>query len=61
VIVGEEDALTPPSEAEQLAELLPIAQLVRIPGAGHLTPLEQPARVNEELMVFLSRTAPASP
>jgi pimeloyl-ACP methyl ester carboxylesterase len=34
---------------------------VRIPGAGHLTPLEQPARVNEELMVFLSRTAPASP
>jgi pimeloyl-ACP methyl ester carboxylesterase len=61
VIVGKEDALTPPSEAEQLAELLPIAQLVRIPGAGHLTPLEQPARVNEELMVFLSRTAPASP
>jgi pimeloyl-ACP methyl ester carboxylesterase len=61
VIVGEEDVLTPPSEAEQLAELLRIAQLVRIPGAGHLTPLEQPARVNEELMVFLSRTAPASP
>jgi pimeloyl-ACP methyl ester carboxylesterase len=61
VIVGEEDVLTPPSEAEQLAELLPIAQLVRIPGAGHLTPLEQSARVNEELMVFLSRTAPASP
>jgi 3-oxoadipate enol-lactonase len=61
VIVGEEDVLTPPSEAELLAELLPIAQLVRIPGAGHLTPLEQPARVNEELMVFLSRTAPASP
>jgi pimeloyl-ACP methyl ester carboxylesterase len=58
VIVGEEDVLTPPSEAEQLAELLPIAQLVRLPGAGHLTPLEQPARVNEELIVFLSRTAP---
>jgi len=61
VIVGEEDGLTPPIEAEQLAELLPIAQLVRIPGAGHLTPLEQPTRVNEELMVFLSRIAPASP
>ena len=61
VIVGENDALTPPSEAEELAELLPIAQLVRIPGAGHLTPLEQPTRVNEELMVFLSRIAPASP
>jgi pimeloyl-ACP methyl ester carboxylesterase len=61
VIVGEEDVLTPPGEAEQLAELLPIAQLVRLPGAGHLTPLEQPARVNEELIIFLSRTAPASP
>jgi pimeloyl-ACP methyl ester carboxylesterase len=61
VIVGEEDVLTPPGEAEQLAELLPIAQLVRLPGAGHLTPLEQPARVNEELIAFLSRTEPASP
>ena len=61
VIVGEEDVLTPPSEAEQLAELLPIAQLVRLPGAGHLTPLEQPVRINDELIVFLSRTAPASP
>lgn len=58
VIVGEEDVLTPPSEAEELAELLPIAQLVRLPGAGHLTPLEQPARINEELIVFLSHVAP---
>src|SRR5215207_5381441 len=61
VIVGEKDVLTPPSEAEELAELLPIAQLVRLPGAGHMTPLEQPARINDELIVFLSRVAPASP
>jgi pimeloyl-ACP methyl ester carboxylesterase len=61
VIVGEEDVLTPPREAEQLVELLPIAQLVRLPGAGHLSPLEQPGRVNEELIVFLSHTAPSSP
>jgi pimeloyl-ACP methyl ester carboxylesterase len=54
VIVGEEDVLTPPGESEELAELLPIAELVRLPGAGHLTPLEQAARVNEELLVFLS-------
>jgi pimeloyl-ACP methyl ester carboxylesterase len=57
VMVGEKDVLTPPSEAEELAELLPIAQLVRLPGAGHLTPLEQPTRVNEELIVFLSQVA----
>jgi 3-oxoadipate enol-lactonase len=61
VIVGEKDVLTPPSEAEELAELLPIAQLVRLPGAGHLTPLEQPVRINDELIVFLSRVAPAWP
>jgi len=61
VIVGEEDVLTPPGEAEELAELLPVAQLVRLPGAGHLTPLEQPARVNEELIVFLSHASPAGP
>lgn len=61
VIVGEKDVLTPPSEAEALVELLPIAQLVHVPEAGHLTPLEEPARVNEELIVFLSHVAPASP
>jgi 3-oxoadipate enol-lactonase len=58
VVFGEEDVLTPPSEAEELAELLPIAQLVRLPRAGHLTPLEQPTRINEELIVFLSHVAP---
>jgi pimeloyl-ACP methyl ester carboxylesterase len=61
VIVGEKDVLTPPSEAEELAELLPIAQVVCLPGAGHLTPLEQPVRINDELIVFLSRVAPARP
>jgi pimeloyl-ACP methyl ester carboxylesterase len=61
VIVGEKDVLTPPSEADELAELLPIAQLVRLPEAGHLTPLEQPGRINEELLVFLSHVAPAGP
>ena len=61
VIVGEDDVLTPPSEAEELAELLPVAQLFSLPGAGHLTPLEQPAQVDEELIVFLSHAAPAQP
>jgi pimeloyl-ACP methyl ester carboxylesterase len=53
VIVGEHDQLTPPSDAEELAELLPLGRLVRLSGAGHLTPLEKPAEVNEELVVFL--------
>jgi pimeloyl-ACP methyl ester carboxylesterase len=54
VIVGEEDALTPPAEAEELVTLLPAGKLVRIPGAGHLTPLETPDQIKEELLVFLA-------
>jgi pimeloyl-ACP methyl ester carboxylesterase len=54
VIVGEEDVLTPPAEAEELAALLPKGRLVRIPAAGHLTPLEAPEQVKEELLVFLA-------
>ena len=54
VIVGEEDALTPPADAQELAALLPQGKLVRIPGAGHLTPLEAPDGIREELLVFLA-------
>jgi pimeloyl-ACP methyl ester carboxylesterase len=54
VLVGEEDVLTPPSEAVDLAALMPQARLVRIPGAGHLTPLEAPDPVKEELLVFVA-------
>jgi len=59
VIVGEADALTPPVEAAELAGLLPSSQLVTIPAAGHLTPLERPEAVQEELYLFLSNVSPA--
>jgi len=42
VIVGEQDALTPPAAAQEYAALIPGAQLVVIPQAGHLSNLEQP-------------------
>jgi pimeloyl-ACP methyl ester carboxylesterase len=58
VIVGEEDALTPPAEARDLAAHLPIGKLVEIPEAGHLSPLEQPQRVIEELFLFLATSFP---
>lgn len=58
VIVGEEDAITPPIESEELVAILPETQLVRLPGAGHLAPLERPAQVSEELVLFLTRVAP---
>ena len=53
VLVGAEDAITPPAESVALAARLPDSRLVRIPGAGHLTPLEAPERFNEALLSFL--------
>lgn len=53
VLVGEEDTLTPPAEAELLARQIPGAELKRIPGAGHLSNLEQPDAFNEALGEFL--------
>jgi pimeloyl-ACP methyl ester carboxylesterase len=55
VVVGEEDALTPPEEARKMAALNPKAQLVEVPRAGHLPNLEQPNAFNEALTLFLSR------
>jgi 3-oxoadipate enol-lactonase len=42
VIVGEQDALTPPAVAQEYTALIPGAQFVVIPQAGHLSNLEQP-------------------
>lgn len=53
VIVGEQDSLTPPALAGDLADALPRARLVVIPGAGHLTPLEAPQQVGDAVLDWL--------
>jgi pimeloyl-ACP methyl ester carboxylesterase len=58
VVVGEEDVLTPLSEAEAMVQAIPGASLAIIPKAGHLANLENPAAFNEALLGFL-RTLPA--
>ena len=45
VVVGELDAITPPAVARQMAALAPEAELVELPGVGHLTPGGGPGRV----------------
>ncbi|MDA3643316.1 alpha/beta fold hydrolase [Saccharopolyspora indica] len=42
VVVGAEDSLTPPEHARALADVLPGGELVTLPGAGHLPPVETP-------------------
>jgi pimeloyl-ACP methyl ester carboxylesterase len=53
VIVGEEDAITPLEKAKQLAETVPNARLVTIPGAGHLSNLENESAFNAAVHEFL--------
>ncbi|RMF58586.1 MAG: alpha/beta fold hydrolase, partial [Calditrichaeota bacterium] len=53
VLVGEEDALTPPAVAEAMQRQLPRARLAVIPRAGHLANLENPAEFNLHLREFL--------
>jgi pimeloyl-ACP methyl ester carboxylesterase len=54
VVVGEEDALTPPSESEGMQAAIPRATLVRLPHAGHLSNLETPEAFNAAVSAFLS-------
>lgn len=49
VVVGEEDAITPPVAARAMAEELPDARLRLVPDAGHMTPMERPDEVRQAL------------
>lgn len=53
VLVGTEDRSLPPVLAHRIHDRLPDSRLVQIPGAGHLSALEQPAAVNEAILEFL--------
>lgn len=53
VLVGEQDALTPPELAQDYAARIPGAQFVVIPYAGHLSNLEQPQAFLQVINGFL--------
>src|SRR5207244_3681275 len=52
LIWGELDARSPLSVARQFEQAIPDTRLVVIPGAGHVSNLEQPAQVNEAVREF---------
>jgi 3-oxoadipate enol-lactonase len=53
VLVGQNDAISTPTEMRGLAQAIPGAKFVEIPAAGHLSPLENPAAVNAAIGAFL--------
>jgi 3-oxoadipate enol-lactonase len=55
IIVGGQDALTPPPLSEQMHADIPGSQLAVIAGAGHMSNMEQPAAFNDALGDFLDK------
>jgi pimeloyl-ACP methyl ester carboxylesterase len=53
ILVGEEDTLTPPADAESMRSKITRTRLVRIPRAGHLSNLEAPEEFSAALADFL--------
>lgn len=57
LIVGEDDGISTPDEMQRIADAMPEARLVRIPDAGHMSPLENPQSVNAVILDFLGTIA----
>ncbi|MGX1132565.1 pimeloyl-ACP methyl ester carboxylesterase [Streptomyces glaucescens] len=55
VLAGVRDLVTPSEHSEVIADLLPDAELVLVPDAGHLVMLEHPEVVTDRLADLLTR------
>jgi len=54
VLVGKFDAISTLEEMRSIATKIPDVKLVTIPGAGHLTPFEQPSHTTAAIETFLA-------
>lgn len=54
VLVGEQDELTPPERAVEMAQGIRGARLVTVPGCGHLSTLERPLELTRALLDWLA-------
>jgi pimeloyl-ACP methyl ester carboxylesterase len=57
VLVGEQDALTPPAMAVAMAQACADAQLVQVPGCGHLSATQKPDEVSLSILDWLGQHA----
>ncbi|OLO31432.1 alpha/beta hydrolase [Streptomyces sp. MNU77] len=56
ILAGDKDLITPSSHSEAIADVLPDAELVIVPDAGHLVMLEHPETVTDRLADLLVRS-----
>ncbi len=61
VLCGDEDLLKPVAESRFIAEGIPGAEMLIVPGAGHALVLERPGEVNTALLGFLARHGDGDP
>ncbi|MER5889628.1 alpha/beta hydrolase [Streptomyces sp. NPDC001941] len=54
-LAGDRDLVTPSSHTEAIADLLPDAEMVIVPDAGHLVMLEHPEAVTDRIADLLAR------
>ncbi len=57
VVVGEQDTMTPPQVASQLAARLPQGRLAVLPECGHLSPVEAPEAFVDAVGPWLTELA----
>ncbi len=53
VLVGEDDVVTPPADAQAMADAIPVRRLEVVPWAGHLAPYENDAVANGVILRYL--------
>jgi 3-oxoadipate enol-lactonase len=56
ILVGDADAITPPSIAREMGQRIQHSEVRVIPGAGHMSPMEQPAEVSRVMLEWLGRS-----
>ncbi len=56
LLVGEQDTLTPPTVMQQMHERISNSEMITIPGAGHMTPIENPEVVTQSIQDFLAKS-----
>ena len=53
IVVGSDDAITPPAFSEEMQRAIPGSEMTVLPDAGHMANMEQPAAFNRALARFL--------